>query len=295
MREGAAERRRGQSRPMLLPFLLPLFCPALSEQIRYKIPEEMPTGSVVGNLATDLGFRVQELPTRKLRVSSEKPYFRVSAESGELLVSSRLDREQLCGKKPVCALEFEAVAENPLNFYHVSVELEDINDHTPKFAQASLELQISESTQAGTRFILETAEDADVALNSLQNYKLSLSPSFSLANKEKQDGSKYPELVLEKTLDREQQNHYRLVLTALDGGNPPLSGTTELRVQVTDANDNPPVFNQEVYRVRLPENVPPGTTVLQVTATDKDEGVNSEITYSFYRAGQVFGLDSRSV
>ncbi|XP_029403039.1 protocadherin gamma-B5-like [Mus pahari] len=294
MREGAAERRQGQRRPMLLPFLLPLFCPALSEQIRYKIPEEMPTGSVVGNLAKDLGFSVQELPTRKLHISSEKPYFSVSSESGELLVSSRLDREQICGKKLVCALEFEAVAENPLNFYHLSVELEDINDHMPKFPHTSSELQISESAQPGTRFILEVAEDADIALNSLQNYKLSPSPGFSLVNKEKQDGRKYPELVLEKTLDREQQNYYRLVLTALDGGDPPLSGTTELRIQVTDANDNPPVFNQEVYKVRLPENVPPGTTVLRVTATDKDEGVNSEISYSLHRAGQVFGLNSKS-
>ncbi|XP_035295407.1 protocadherin gamma-B5-like [Cricetulus griseus] len=294
MREGAPERHPVQRRPMLLLFLLPLFCPALCEQIRYKIPEEMPTGSVVGNLAKDLGFTVQELPTRKLRISSKKPYFSVSATSGDLLVSSRLDREQICGKKPVCVLEFETVAENPLNFYHVSVELEDINDHMPKFPHTSSELQISESAQPGTRFILEVAEDADIALNSLQNYKLSLSPSFSLVNKEKQDGRKYPELVLENTLDREQQNFYRLVLTALDGGNPPLSGTTELRIQVTDANDNPPVFNQEVYKVRLPENVPPGTTVLQVTATDKDEGMNSEISYSFYRAGQVFGLDSKT-
>ncbi|XP_036060646.1 protocadherin gamma-B5 isoform X15 [Onychomys torridus] len=294
MREGAAGRRWVRRRTMLLPFLLSLFCPALFEQIRYKIPEEMPTGSVVGNLAKDLGFSVQELPTRKLRISSKKPYFSVSATSGELLVSSRLDREQICGKKPVCILEFEAVAESPLNFYHVSVELEDINDHMPKFMHTSSELQISESAQPGTRYLLEVAEDADIALNSLQNYKLSLSPSFSLVNKEKQDGRKYPELVLEKTLDREQQNYYRLVLTALDGGNPPLSGTTELRIQVTDANDNPPVFNQEVYRVHLPENVPPGTTVLQVTATDKDEGVNSEISYSFYRDGQVFSLNSKS-
>jgi hypothetical protein len=176
----------------------------------------------------------------------------------------------------------------------VNVEIEDVNDHAPKFAHASFELQISESTQPGKRFILEVAEDADIALNSLQDYKLSLNPNFSLVNKKKQDGSKYPELVLEKTLDREQQSFHRLVLTALDGGNPPQSGSTELRIQVTDANDNSPVFKQEVYRVTLPENVPPGTTVLQVTATDQDEGINSEITYSFYSAGQVFGLNPKS-
>ncbi|XP_014384534.1 PREDICTED: protocadherin gamma-B5-like [Myotis brandtii] len=294
MGSGAGDWGWAERRPVLFPFLLSLFCPALSEPLRYRIPEEMPEGSVVGNLAKDLGLSVRELPTRKLRVSSEKPYFTVSAERGDLLVSGRLDREQICGKKPVCALEFEAVAEKPLNFYHVNVEIEDINDHPPKFMQNSFELQISESTLPGTRFILEVAEDGDTGLNSLQNYKLSLSPSFSLINKEKPDGSKYPELILEKPLDREQQKHHRLVLTALDGGDPPLSGTTELQIQVTDANDNPPVFKQDVYRVRLSENVPPGTTVLQVSATDLDEGLNSEITYFLYRTGQVFHLNSKS-
>jgi len=294
MGSGAAERGWAERRPVLFPFLLSLFGPALSEQIRYRIPEEMPEGSVVGNLGKDLGLSVHELPTRQLRISSEKAYFTVSAKSGELLVGSRLDREQICGKKPACTLEFEAVAENPLNFYHVSVDIEDINDHSPKFTQTSFDLQISESTVPGTRFILETAEDADIGLNALQIYKLSLSPIFSLINKEKQDGSKYPELALEKRLDREQQSYHRLVLTALDGGDPPLSGTTELRIQVTDANDNPPVFSQDVYRVSLRENVPPGTAVVQVSATDQDEGVNSEITYSFYRTGQVFSLNSKS-
>ncbi|XP_052597975.1 protocadherin gamma-B4 isoform X20 [Peromyscus californicus insignis] len=296
MREGAAERCRVQRRPMLLPFLLSLFCPALSEQIRYKIPEEMPTGSVVGNLAKDLGFSVQELPTRKLRVSSEKPYFSVSATSGELLVSSRLDREQICGKKPVCVLEFEAVAESPLNFYHVNVELEDINDHIPKFTHTSFELQISESTKPGTRFILGSAHDADIGTNSLQNYQLSPNDHFSLVNKEKPDGSKYPEMVLETPLDRERQKSYHLTLTALDFGHPPLNSTAQIQVLVTDANDNPPVFSQDIYRVSLPENVHPGTTVLRVAATDQDEGVNSEITFSFSEAGQItqFNLDSNT-
>ncbi|XP_016061076.1 PREDICTED: protocadherin gamma-B5 isoform X14 [Miniopterus natalensis] len=294
---GAGDAGWAERRPALLGVLLSLSlsCPAaLSEPLRYRIPEELARGSVVGNLAADLGLGVHELPTRKLRVSSEEPHFAVSAERGELLVSRRLDREQLCGRKPVCALELEAVAENPLDFYHVSVEIEDINDHPPKFMQDSFDLQISESTLPGTRYILEAAEDGDTGLNSLQSYKLSLSPSFSLINKEKQDGSKYPELILEKPLDREQQNYHRLILTALDGGDPPLSGTAELRIQVTDANDNPPVFKQDLYRVSLPENVPPGTTVLQVLATDMDEGVNSEITYSFYRAGQVFHLHPKS-
>ncbi|XP_068392161.1 protocadherin gamma-B4 isoform X19 [Eschrichtius robustus] len=294
MGSGAGERGWAERRPVLFPFLLSLFCLALSEQIRYRIPEEMPEGSVVGNLAKDLRLSVHELPTRKLRVSSEKPYFTVSAESGELLVSSRLDREQICGKKPACALEFEAVAENPLNFYHVIVEIEDVNDHTPKFTQNSFELQISESTKPGARFILGSAHDADIGTNSLQNYQLSPDDHFSLVIKEKLDGSKYPELVLKTPFDREEQTSYHLTLMALDFGDPPLSSTAQIQVLVTDANDNPPVFSQELYRVELPENVLPGTTVLRVMATDQDEGVNAEITFSFTEAGQITQFDLNS-
>ncbi|XP_076993354.1 protocadherin gamma-B4 isoform X7 [Tamandua tetradactyla] len=294
MGSGAGVRRRAERRPVFFPFLLSLFRLALSEQIRYRIPEEMPKGSVVGNLAKDLGLSVHELPARNLRVGSEKPYFSVSAESGELLVSSRLDREQICGKKPACALEFEAVAENPLNFYHVIVEIEDINDHAPKFTQTSFELQIIESTKPGARFILGSAQDADIGTNSFQNYQLSANDHFSLVNKEKSDGSKYPELVLKMPLDREEQKSYHFTLTALDCGNPPLSSTAQIQVLVTDANDNPPVFSQDIYRVHLRETVSPGTTVLRVMATDQDEGVNAEITFSFSEAGQIIPFDLNS-
>nr|XP_023416268.1 protocadherin gamma-B4-like [Cavia porcellus] len=294
MGSSALERGRAERRPVLFALLLSLFSPARSEQIRYRIPEEMPKGSVVGNLAKDLGFSVQELPARKLRVSSEKPSFAVSTESGELLVSSRLDREQLCGKRPACVLEFEAVSEDPLNFYHVSVEIEDINDHAPKFMHVSFELQISESAQPGTRFILGSARDADIGTNALQNYQLSPNDHFSLTNKEKSDGSKYPEMILKTPLDREKQNLYHLTLTAIDCGDPPLSSTAQIHVLVTDANDNPPVFSQDIYRVSLPENVYPGTTVLQVTATDQDEGVNAEITFSFSEASQITMFDLNS-
>ncbi|XP_066128864.1 protocadherin gamma-B3 isoform X14 [Saccopteryx bilineata] len=291
--QSPAGRRR---MPFLL--LLPLFCPALSEPIRYTIPEELARNSLVGKLAKDLGLGVGDLPTRNLRVNAEKPFFTVSSENGDLLVNDRIDREQICGKKLTCVLEFEMVAEKPLNFFHIAVVIQDVNDNPPTFNQNITELEISELALTGATFALESAQDLDVGVNSLQHYYLSPDPHFSLIQKENPDGSRYPELVVKAPLDREEQSCHHLVLTAVDGGEPARSCTTQIKVVVADANDNPPVFTQDVYRVSVPENLPVGSSVLRVLATDLDEGINAEITYAIINVDkavrQLFKLNSKT-
>ncbi|TRZ05566.1 hypothetical protein HGM15179_021542, partial [Zosterops borbonicus] len=98
---------------------------------------------------------------------------------------------------------------------------------------------------------------------------------------ENPDGSKQPELVLERALDREKQSSFELVLTAVDGGDPARSGTVQVRINVTDANDNSPVFSKRVYEARVVENLPLGSLVLRVVATDADTGSNGRVFYSF--------------
>ncbi|KAM9064817.1 protocadherin gamma-B5-like [Sarcophilus harrisii] len=298
MGSGAEQRGWRLKRQVLFPFLASLFCRALSQQIRYSIPEEMAKGSVVGNLAKDLRLEVHDLSFRKLRINGEREFFSVSSERGDLLVRDRIDREQICPQTRVCALTLETVVENPLNVFYVNVEIEDINDNPPQFRRNIINLNISESTPPGAKFALEPAHDPDTGLNSLQTYYLSTNPVFSFEVKKKKDGSKYAELVLEKLLDREKQSSYHLVLTAVDGGNPARSGTAQIRISVSDANDNAPVFSQDVYKVSLLENLPPGSSVLRVAATDGDEGINAEITFSFdrssHRQWQVFSLDPNS-
>ncbi|XP_059030842.1 protocadherin gamma-B1 isoform X16 [Mustela lutreola] len=281
------QRSSRKAEPMkiqvLFLFLLSLLWGAISQQIQYVIPEELAKGLRVGNLAKDLKLNVQELPARKLRVSAEN-LFSVNAESGDLLVNGRIDREEICGRKSKCALEFETVAENPMNVFHVIVAIQDINDNAPRFTAKGIDLEICESVLPGVKFPLDSAQDADVESNSLKIYTINSNEHFSVTTKESPDGSKYPELLLEKPLDREQQSSHQLILTAMDGGDPPLSGTTQIRIQVTDANDNAPVFSQDTYRVSLQENVPAGTSVLQVMAADQDEGDNAKITYAFLSA-----------
>ncbi|NXQ39974.1 PCDGE protein, partial [Catharus fuscescens] len=140
---------------------------------------------------------------------------------------------------------------------------------------------VNELTSPGARFSVGMADDADVGSNSLQGYELETNKYFVLDVKESQDGSKFAELVLRHNLDRESEPRVQLLLTALDGGDPPRSGTTQLWINVTDANDNPPVFAEDRYRVSLREDAAPGSTLLNVSASDADTGTNARITYGF--------------
>ncbi|XP_027761215.1 protocadherin gamma-B5-like [Empidonax traillii] len=281
---GGRRQRRGPAggRALLLPaVLLCLCCRAAPERLPYAIPEELPTGSLVGPLARDLGLSPDELSARKLRLSEDKQYFTVNEENGNLYVNERLDREELCGESASCSVSFEALVHNPLNVFHIEVTIKDVNDNSPSFSKAALELEIGEWTLPGARFPLEMAQDADAGSNSLLTYELTSNPSFSLALKERPGGKKQPELVLERALDREKQSSFELVLTAVDGGDPARSGTVQIRVNVTDANDNPPVFSKSVYEARVAENLPAGSLVLKVRATDADAGSNGRVFYSF--------------
>ncbi|XP_066185610.1 protocadherin gamma-B5-like [Sylvia atricapilla] len=295
-------RGPGGGRALLGAVLLCVWWRAAAERVRYAIPEELGRGSLVGPLARDLGLSADELPARKLQVASggkkQLKYFTVSEENGNLYVNERLDREEMCGQSVTCSVSFEVLVHNPLNVFHVEVAIEDVNDNSPTFSNAALELDIGEWTPTGARFPLEMAQDTDVGSNSLLTYHLTSNPSFSLVIKESPDGTNQPELVLERALDREQQGFFELELTAVDAGDPARSGTVKIRVNVTDANDNPPVFSQDRYRVRLREDAAPGSTVLNISASDADTGNNARITYGFGKMPakvlQKFMMDAES-
>ncbi|XP_041049379.1 protocadherin gamma-A11-like isoform X18 [Carcharodon carcharias] len=273
----------------------------VSGQIRYSIPEELQRGAFVGNIAADLGLDVNQLSSRNFRIVSgpRKQYFDVNLDSGILLVKENIDREQLCGSSLGCSLALEAVIDEPLNVYHVEVGILDINDNAPHFPKGQFRLEISELAVPGFRFPLESAHDPDVGTNSLQTYQLAPNQYFKLDVQSRSEGGKLPVLVMGKPLDREQQPTLQLLLTATDGGNPERSGTAQIIIHALDANDNIPTFSHSLYRVSLLENVPIGTLVIQVNATDPDEGSNGEIVYSFgshapVKVRELFSVDPKT-
>ncbi|KAM8847860.1 protocadherin gamma-A11-like [Synchiropus picturatus] len=253
-------------------------------QIRYSIPEEMKKGSVIGNVAQDLGLDVRRLRSGRARIVTGEniQYTELKTDKGLLVVNERIDREQLCGDVTPCSFSFEMILENPMELHQITIEVLDINDHAPVFPNTdrSLNFEITEAASVGGKFPLQSAEDLDVGINALQDYMLSPNDNFILKQQLNPDGSKYVEMILQKPLDREKQPHLNLKLIAVDGGTPQRSGSVNIDVTVLDANDNVPIFNQTIYKASITENVPKGTQIITVNATDADSGTNGHIFYS---------------
>ncbi|XP_070994375.1 protocadherin beta-16-like [Oncorhynchus clarkii lewisi] len=250
----------------------------------YSIPEEMEEGSIVANLATDLGLDMKTLSNRKIRLDTiaNKKYVDVNKDTGEMYIAEKIDRELLCNMKTAtCFLKMEVVLENPLRIFNIELEIMDINDNAPQFRRDTIHLDISESTPLGERFSLSNAVDPDIGANSVKTYHLSESHHFGIEIQTGRDGSKFADLILKKALDREKQAFQNLILTAVDSGVPTRSGTASIIVHVLDTNDNAPYFEKESFRINVPENSPIGNLVVKLNATDLDEGSNAEVIYSY--------------
>ncbi|XP_004643965.1 protocadherin alpha-3 [Octodon degus] len=254
-----------------------------SGQLHYSVPEEAKHGTFVGRIAQDLGLELAELVPRLFRVASKErgDLLEVNLQNGILFVNSRIDREELCGRSAECSIHLEVIVDRPLRVFHVEVEVKDINDNPPVFPVTQKNLFIPETRALDSRFALEGASDADIGTNSLLTYSLDSSEYFTLEVKRNDEDVKSLGLVLKKLLNREDSSEHHLLITAVDGGKPELTGTMQVKITVLDVNDNAPTFERTLYKVKLFENVPNGTLVVVVNASDPDEGVNKDIIYSF--------------
>ncbi|XP_057588996.1 protocadherin beta-6-like [Hippopotamus amphibius kiboko] len=278
-----------KKRQVVIFIILILLWEAGSESIQYSVLEETESGIFVANLTKDLGLRMGELAARGARVvfKGNKQYLQFDPETYDLLLNEKLDREELCGSTEPCVLPFQVLLENPLQFFQAVLLIRDINDHAPEFPAREMLLNISEITMPGKVFPLKMAQDLDAGSNSLQSYIISSNPHFHVLTRNRKDGRKSPELVLDKALDREVQPELRLTLTALDGGSPPRSGTTEIQILVLDINDNTPEFAQEFYEAQVPENSSLGSLVITVSARDLDAGSFGEVSYALFQVDDV--------
>ncbi|XP_034545184.1 protocadherin-18b isoform X4 [Notolabrus celidotus] len=268
--------------------LVALMHSATGKTLKYKVYEEQKVGTVIARLKEDVSGVLSKLPgslTFRFRAMQRgsTPFLSVREEDGEISIGTKIDREKLCEKNLNCSIEFDVVTlpTEYLQLFHVEVEVLDINDNSPHFSRAIVPIEISESASVGTRVPLDGAVDADVGHNSLHTYSLTPNNFFKIDVRTRTDGAKYAELVVMRDLDREVQSSYQLQLTASDNGVPPKSGSTLLKISISDSNDNSPAFEEQAYIINLLENSPLGTLIIDLNATDPDEGTNGKIVYSF--------------
>ncbi|XP_013213630.2 protocadherin beta-4 [Ictidomys tridecemlineatus] len=278
--------QRVQLSRQVIAFIFMMFLSQIRpESLRYSVEEETESGSFVAHLTKDLGLGTGELAARSVRVMSDdyKQRLLLDPQTGDLLLKEKIDREELCGPIERCVLHFQVFLEMPVQFFQGELWIQDINDHSPAFTDREMLLKIPENSQPGTLFPLKVAQDLDVGSNGLQKYTINPNSHFHVLTRNHSEGKKYPDLVQDKALDREEQPEFSLTLMALDGGSPPRSGTITVRILIIDVNDNAPEFVHTPYEVQVLENSPLDSPILSVLARDADAGNFGSVSYGLFQ------------
>ncbi|NXW89961.1 PCDGH protein, partial [Alopecoenas beccarii] len=246
------------------------------ERYRASLREDAPPGSTVVNVSAsdpDSGTNARIRYGFGKMSAKVLQKFVVDAESGTISLQEFLDFEDTRS----FSLAVEARDGGGLVAHcKVAIEVLDVNDNAPEVTLTLVSSTVPEDAPVGTVVALLNVNDPDSGENGEMSCELLGEAPLSLV---KSSGGSY-KVVTASALDREQAAEHRLVLRASDGGEPARTGTARIRVAVLDANDNAPVFSQAEYTVRVPEDVPVGSTLVTVTATDFDEGLNGHVKYS---------------
>ena len=282
---------------------------AQSNLLQYSLLEEQYTNTLIANVAQDLPiadiFPAGSQVRYKFMTGPMIPV-RVHNVTGLLTTSGRIDREEMCPGASECSIKLDMVAftmppHHDTQLFKVRIALTDLNDNSPHFPSPALGRDVLESASVGTSIAIQVAEDPDSPPYSVQKYMLvDSSNKFRLQVRGREDGgAPSVKLVLTETLDREKVDSYTMKVVASDGGSPAKSGSVDITVNVVDANDHAPVFDNVSYAVTIPENYPLQTTIIQVHASDPDDALNGEVVYTFSDLtkadyGHVFGINNRT-
>ncbi|KAM4677091.1 protocadherin gamma-B5-like isoform 7-T7 [Discoglossus pictus] len=199
--------------------------------------------------------------------------FTIDSQSGEIKTKSELDFEK------TKAYEMIVEAEDGgglVSHCKVVIQIVDANDNAPEIILTSVTNPIPEDSSPGTVIALINIRDIDSGENGDVSCKIPDSLPFNIISSSRN----YYRLVSKNMLDREQISEYNITIEATDKGSPPLSNLKIIRLEISDVNDNTPVFEVKSYTVFVPENKPPGSSIYTVHASDVDLGVNAKIIYS---------------
>ncbi|XP_054647394.1 protocadherin Fat 4 isoform X1 [Dunckerocampus dactyliophorus] len=259
-----------------------------STQVRqeFQVLEEQPVGTYVGQIETRASFTYRFSESHKL--------FAINSTTGVISTSSVIDRELLQSD----VINVVVLSSQPTYPTEVRIVVLDINDNAPVFPDASIVVSFKEDASSGRQVILDTATDSDIGSNGVDHttYRIvkgNQQRKFRLDITVNPSGEgAFLHLVSTGGLDREVAPFYQLLIEVEDKGDPKKFGYLQVNVTIQDINDNPPVFEHEQYQASVFEDAAVGSSILQITASDQDDGTNAEVRY-FLDEGTPFQIDPK--
>ncbi|XP_053253392.1 protocadherin beta-16-like [Podarcis raffonei] len=245
-------------------------------EYKARLKENSPQGTLVFKVeATDLDFGSNAQITYSFHQAPEKIYsfFHLNEINGEITLSGQLDYE----KETSYDMNIRATDGGGLSGHcKVLVEIEDVNDNVPEVSVISITSPLAEDSPLETLVTLFSVTDQDSGDNGRTMCSVETNLPFAL----KHTMDNYYQLAVQSPLDREKVSEYNITITAIDRGSPRLTSTRIINVQISDVNDNPPVFETSSCEMQVRENNIPGLLIGSVRAADLDIETNAKVTYS---------------
>ena len=227
-------------------------------------------------LFTPIGqITASDIDLQNVSYSLNSTLFAVDSTSGEIFTIAEFDREEQAFHTLVAVATDEGHTLERSAEVVVNVTVLDVNDVTPSFSNSTYFLFLSENTTVLSSVLTVEAFDSDFEINGTFFYSILSGNDSSFFSINESTG----EIFLEQELDRETQDLLTFALVATDLGNPSLTGTADVVVQVLDNNDNTPLFNSTLYSAVLLEDRPVNTSILTVAVVDLDIEQNADVTF----------------
>ncbi|XP_003464523.3 protocadherin Fat 2 isoform X2 [Cavia porcellus] len=257
----------------------------ITELSSLKVPEDLPLGTIVTFLDAsdpDLGpaGEVQYVLSDDIHGT-----FRVDPMTGALSLEKELDFERRAGYNLSLWVSDSGKPLARRTLCHVEVIVLDVNEnlHPPRFASFVYQGQVQENSPPGTQVMQVMAQDDDNGSDGEIQYFLRAGTGLAAFSIDPDTGM----IQTQAPLDRESIPYYWLTVLAVDRGSVPLSSVTEVYIEITDVNDNPPRMSRPVFYPCIVENAPLGTSVLQLDARDPDPSSRGKLTFNITAGNHV--------
>lgn len=219
------------------------------------------------NVPGDLEYILQSLNDAK--------YFSTDVNTGEIIISGNLDRENIKRHKLIvkCVNRYNR---NLYDILTIEIDVFDVNDNSPFFSNAAYIFLVDEDAKTDASVGKVEAVDYDINENAELEYGIvagERSDSFVI-------NSTSGIISVNNSLNASVQKGYVMSVVVTDNGSPRRSSRAKVMIKVNDINNHKPRFRQNIYYVDVREDVDIGDIIYQLQADDPDLDSNGKVTYS---------------